>query len=250
MGVSKTLLQAAAAAATPLVQKAAEKAVDLAKDPEFRGKVAKAAWEHRDQIEGAAKAAAPVAQKAVEKATDAGTKAADSAKGAAKVVTKKAREAADSANEARQAAAEKRAQEKEVADARQQLLQGATARMAATDFEAQWNAATGNASDGGATALPLKSPGYFAIATYKGKPNSGKLYDYREVFVARSEDMGQSIHDHLRGRGNPDVYADMKYKQPMLVFAFPDFDLEDDNEETLRQFVLALGANESYNARK
>lgn len=50
-------------------------------------------------------------------------------------------------------------------------------------------------------------------------------------------------------KANPDVYADMKYGRQMLVFAFPDFDFEDDNNETLCQFIAALGADCSYNAR-
>lgn len=195
------------------------------------------AWEHRDEIKegakGAAQVAAPAAKKAAGAGAAVGAKAAGIFGAAAAGVAKAAGDAA-----------ERRAQEKAVADARQQLLQSALFKTSAVDFEMEW----GKASEASGS-LPLKAPGYFVIATYKGKPGDGKLYDYQGVFVARSEDMGASIHAHLNGGGDPDVYADAKYGQPMLVLAFPDFDTEDDDNETLGQFVRALGADESCNAR-
>ena len=162
---------------------------------------------------------------------------------AAAGVAKAAGGVTDSASAAMKESAERRAQEKSLAEARQQLLQSATAKMKAADFEAEWE----KAQIAGAIT-PLRSPGYFVIAVYKGKPNDGKLHDYKDVFVSRSENMGASIHRHLSGDGDPDVYADMKYGQHMLIFAFPDFDFEDDNNETLRQFITALCADASYNA--
>ena len=226
---------------------AATAAAELAKNPEVQ-KAAKVAWEHRDEIKegakGAAQVAAPVAKKAAGAGAAAGVKVAGIFGAAAAGVAKVAGDASDSAADAMKAASERRAQEKAVADARQQLLQHTLSRMSVVDFKAEWEKAIAISG-----ILPLKTPGYFVIATYKGKPGDGKLYDYKNVFVARSEDMGASVHAHLSGAGDPDVYADAKYSQPMLVFAFPDFDTEDDNNETLRQFIQALGADESYNAR-
>lgn len=226
---------------------AATAAAELAKNPEVQ-KAAKAAWEHRDEIKegakGAAQVAAPVAKKAAGAGAAAGVKVAGIFGAAAAGVAKVAGDASDSAADAMKAASERRAQEKAVADARQQLLQNALSRMSVVDFKAEWEKAVAISG-----ILPLKTPGYFVIATYKGKPGDSKLYDYKNVFVARSEDMGTSVQAHLSGTGDPDVYADAKYSQPMLIFAFPDFDTEDDNNETLRQFIQALGADESYNAR-
>lgn len=226
---------------------AASTAAELAKNPEVQ-KYAKMAWDHKDEIKdgvkGAAQAAAPAAKKAAGAGTAVGAKAASVFGAAAAGVAKAAGDASGSAAGAVKAASEKRAQEKAVADARQQLLQSALSKMSAVDFETEWGKALGASGP-----LPLQAPGYFVIAVYKGKPGEGRLHDYKNVFVARSEDMGASVHAHLSGAGDPDVYADAKYGQPMLVFAFPDFDTEDDNNETLGQFVQALGADESYNAR-
>lgn len=230
-----------------LLAAAASAAADLAKNPEVQ-KYAKMAWEHRDEIKegakGAAQVAAPAAKKAAGAGAAVGAKAAGIFGAAAAGVAKAAGDASGSAADAVKKASERRAQEKAVADARQQLLQSALLKTSAVDFEMEWGKALETSG-----SLPLKAPGYFVIATYKGKPGDGKLHDYQSVFVARAEDMGASIHAHLNGDGDPDVYADAKYGQPMLVLAFPDFDTEDDNNETLCQFVRALGADESYNAR-
>lgn len=229
------------------VASVASAAIEVAKNPEVQEKakdIAKKAWDNKDEIKGAVDAAAPLVKKAAEKGAQAGSKAARFVGDAASNVVKAAGDATDSAAEAMKASAERRAQEKALAEARQQLLQSATAKMKAVDFEVEW----GKVQQSGGTA-PLKSPGYFVIAVYKNKPGDNKLHDYRDVFVSRSEDMGASVHRHLSGGGNPDVYADMKYGQYMLVFAFPDFDFEDDNNETLRRFVVALRADVSYNAR-
>ncbi|MDO4442344.1 MAG: hypothetical protein Q4B69_00495, partial [Slackia sp.] len=226
---------------------AAAAVIDIVQKPEVQEKVkhvAKKAWDNRETIKDVADVAAPVVKKAVKKGVAVGAKAADHAGDAAGNVARAAGNAADAAAGAVKASVERRAQEKALAQARQDLLQSATAKMSAGDFEDTW----ATSLDGG-TAAPLKSPGYFIIATYKGKPANDRLYDYRDVFVSRSDDMGASIHRHLSGEGNPDVYADMKYEQKMLVFAFPDFDFEDDDNETLCRFITALRADASYNAR-
>ena len=222
-------------------------AINLAKDPKVQEKargIAKKAWENKDEIKEAVDVAVPIAKKAAEKGAKAGSKAAGLVGNAAAEVAKVASNATDSAAEAMKSSVERRAQLKALEEARQQLLQSATARMGADDFESEWE----KSQQAGAMP-PLKSPGYFVIAVYKNKPGDGRLYDYRDVFVSRSEDMGASIYRHLTGGGNPDVYADMKYGRHMLVFGFPDFDFEDDNNETLCQFITALRADVSYNAR-
>lgn len=223
------------------------KAAALAKNPAVQAaavKAAKKAWEHKDEIKEAAVAATPYVKKAAERGATAGSKAAGVVGGAASDVVAVVGDTAGSAFSALRASSEKHIQKKELADARQQLLRGATAKMNARDFIVEWERACQLGS-----VPPLKSPGYFVIASYEGKPNDAKLHDYADVFVARCENMGEGIQRHLRGEGNPDVYADMKYGRQMLVFAFPDFDFEDDNNETLCQFIAALGADCSYNAR-
>ena len=138
----------------------------------------------------------------------------------------------------------KREEKKLLQDLREQYLGSASAAYDATTFESNYAKAR---ADG--ISVPLNSPGYYAIAVYKLKPGKNNLAGYEEIFVGRSENMGDSVHSHLAGTGNPDVYADYKYKRPMQIYAFPDFDEEDDNNETLGQMIVALGAYESYNER-
>lgn len=57
--------------------------------------------------------------------------------------------------------------------------------------------------------------------------------------------MGLGIHDDFVGRGNPDVYADIKYKRHVYVLLYPcEKDRLDELEASL---ITALDADESYN---
>lgn len=122
---------------------AADKAVEMAKDPKVQAavkNVAKKAWDNKDEIKDVT---APVVKKAVKKGAAAGSKAADFVGDAASNVAKAAGNVTDSAAEAMKASAEKRARQKELEEARQQLLQSATAKMKADDFEAEWEKRSG-----------------------------------------------------------------------------------------------------------
>lgn len=113
------------------------KAVALAKNPAVQVaavKAAKKAWNHKDEIKEAAVAATPYVKKAVEKGVAAGSKTADAVGGAASDVVAVVGDTAGSAFSALRASSEKHIQKKELADARQQLLRGATAKMNTRDF--------------------------------------------------------------------------------------------------------------------
>ncbi len=232
------------------IASAIQAAAAIASNPETLNSVAELANSATKVIDAGAKTAtaaaeaiAPVAEKAVSAGAEAGGKAKDAAGKIVSDATKMVGGIADNAVGAVKNAQEERARQKALVDARRQVLAGAAASMSASDFERDWEAACESG-----LSLPLKSPGYYAIATYKGKPGKDGIARYKDVYMARSEDMGASIHRHFTGGGNPDVFADVKYGQYVHVYAFPDFDDTDDNNETLKGFCLALGAYESYNA--
>jgi len=188
----------------------------------------------------AAEAAAPVARRAA----SAGSAAVDAAGKAASGVVERGGRVAGAAVGAVRGKRDSRDQRKALLEARRQILASASASLGAEQFLADWEAASA-----ASLLLPLKSAGYYVLASYKGKPGKNDWGKYAEVYVGRSLDMGASVHGHLTGYGNPDVYADMKYGKYVHVFAFPDFDDTADKDETITSFSVALGAGDSYNAR-
>ncbi|MBR3690547.1 MAG: hypothetical protein IKL97_05565 [Eggerthellaceae bacterium] len=241
------------------VKAAVEAALELAKNPKVQ-KGAKDlvnfAAEHSDQIGEAVKAAAPHVKKAVDGGVDAGAQAlkAGAAKGAdaAKAVgavaadfADKAKQTADRAKDGAKVAAEGRAEAKALAEARRELLQCATVQKAASEFMDEWEAAS-------QTGLPspLKVPGHYVVAVYKGSTKMTPLDKYEDVYVGGSADIGASVRAHLFGSGNPDLYADFKYGQNLVIYAYPDSDFSEGNADATEQFMTALGAKESYNARE
>lgn len=78
-----------------------------------------------------------------------------------------------------------------------------------------------------------------------GKKPGAQLYDYRAVYVGASTNLGKSIKDEIEGRGNIDVYADVKYDQNVHVLFYPC--AEDELERIKGSLIIALDADESYN---
>jgi len=97
-----------------------------------------------------------------------------------------------------------------------------------------------------AAVNPFGYCGYYAIATYKKLDFDKDLTDYVGVFVGKGTDVGQSILWDISRKGNPDVYADVKYKQNVHVYIYncQSEELEDKYESLCE----VLQAQESYNA--
>lgn len=142
-------------------------------------------------------------------------------------------------------AAEVRAQEKARELARKTLLDGAGIRMSAARFQENWNAQS--KAPGGHEGY-LAYSGCYVVITCDSAVRKDDYSRYRELFVGKSENIGASIHDDFVGRGNPDVYADVKYKQHVYVLLYPcEKDKIDQLEASL---ITALDADESYNRAK
>lgn len=70
--------------------------------------------------------------------------------------------------------------------------------------------------------------------------------EYRDIYVGKSLSMGRSVYDDVSGKGDVDVYADVKYKQDVYVLLFPC--REDKLDQLKGSLVVALDADASYNA--
>ena len=209
------------------------------------------AHDHHDVILEVAPLVAPAAEKAADIAKNVAAKAPDGvgrgagkvldvAKDAAGALGAAASQACDSVGGKVRGVADKHAQEKARKEARRTLLDGAGTRMPVKRFVENWS-----------MQEPLSSGDYlnfagcYVIATYGKAVKKDDYGEYRDVYVGQSRSMGRSIHDDIVGKGNPDVYADIKYDQDVYILLFPCQEEQLDRlEESL---VVALDADASYN---
>lgn len=129
-------------------------------------------------------------------------------------------------------------------EAHQKIIEHAAGSLTASQFlknKSEHNLLTGNENS------YLNNSGCYIFLTLK-KTNSKNLANYQEVYVGSSLNMGSSIEDEIIGKGNPDVYADIKYKQNVYILFYPCE--EADLERMKESLIVALDADESYNQDK
>lgn len=101
-------------------------------------------------------------------------------------------------------------------------------------------------SPGVAAVNPFGYCGYYAIATYKKLDFDKDFTDYVGVFVGRGTDVGQGILRDISRKGNPDVYADVKYRQNVHVYIYNC--QPEELESKYESLCAVLQVQESYNA--
>ena len=101
-----------------------------------------------------------------------------------------------------------------------------------------------DAISGGKGEGYLGNSGCFIFLTL-GKGHKKELADYKDVYVESAANMGKAIKDQLDGRGNIDVYADVKYDQNVNILIYP---CEESGMEQMKEaLIVALDADQSYN---
>jgi hypothetical protein len=131
---------------------------------------------------------------------------------------------------------------KAIKDTQQGLLEHANSKLKAVDFlQSRMNTKTQELTD----FDNLSIPGYFAIATYAKLDLNRDYTDYLGIYLGKSMNLGNGIAKALSREGNPDLYADMKYKQNMTIFMF--FSTADTLDEKYQLFSAALKSDRSYN---
>ena len=132
---------------------------------------------------------------------------------------------------------------KAIAKARQSVLENADLRTSLPKLSESLG--TNDADKLAKLMGILDSPGVFAIATY-GKIDVDRDYtDYKGVFVGKAEVIGDGIADAISRSGNPDVYADVKYGQNVVIYVFSC--PADELNYRSKALMEVLGAKESYN---
>ncbi len=212
------------------------------------GKVVKAAVE---VIEDAGPIMEKYGPMILELAKDCGPVVADTAQQAVRFVGDKAdgignavaaavAKTRDGAKQAR----DKKEHEKILRKAREDTVESSTYDISAREFEKSFEAnKTVGVSKGGFMSIP----GCFAFMLM---PDAGSkdFSKYKEVYVGFGLSMGDDVYEQLIGDGNPDVYADVKYDQPVQILLYPCD--KDQLEEVKAALILNFQAYDSYNKRE
>ena len=121
---------------------------------------------------------------------------------------------------------------KRINAARQSIFEGASTVMPLHKFVCQQDKAADAAFNG------FDMPGCYLIAKYQKGDHDKNYSDYLGIYVGSSEHMSEDIVSVPTRLGDPDVYADYKYHQNVMLFVFPCElkDLDERCELLLRSF--------------
>lgn len=121
---------------------------------------------------------------------------------------------------------------KKINAARQSIFESASTVMPLHKFVCQQD----KAAD--ATFNGFDMPGCYLIAKYQKGDHDKNYSDYLGIYVGSSEHMSEDIVSTPTRLGDPDVYADYKYHQNVMLFVFPCElkDLDERRELLLRSF--------------
>lgn len=121
---------------------------------------------------------------------------------------------------------------KKINAARQSIFESSSTAMPLHKFVCQQKKAADAAFNG------FDMPGCYLIAKYQKGDHDKNYSDYLGIYVGSSEHMSEDIVSTPTRLGDPDVYADYKYHQNVMLFVFPCElkDLDERRELLLRSF--------------
>lgn len=121
---------------------------------------------------------------------------------------------------------------KKINAARQSIFESASTAMPLHKFVCQQEKAADAAFNG------FDMPGCYLIAKYQKGDHDKNYSDYLGIYVGSSEHMSEDIVSTPTRLGDPDVYADYKYHQNVMLFVFSCElkDLDERRELLLRSF--------------
>lgn len=134
--------------------------------------------------------------------------------------------------------------ERVILAAKQETLASCAYAHNAADFKKDYDAASA-----AGVQLPghLAQPGCFVVLKMPN-PYVKDLSRFEEVYVGSGMLLGEAVHEQLVGEGNPDVYADFKYRQALEILLYP---CEEGQIRDLKlSLIVNLQAFASYNARE
>lgn len=121
---------------------------------------------------------------------------------------------------------------KKINAARQSIFESASTAMSLHEFVCRQRKTADAAFNG------FDMPGCYLIAKYQKGDHDKNYSDYLGIYVGSSEHMSDGVVSTPTRLGDPDVYADYKYHQNVMLFVFPCElkDLDERRELLLRSF--------------
>ena len=129
---------------------------------------------------------------------------------------------------------------KAIREARQSVLENAMTTITVTDLKKakEKSEKTGIGPIG-------DMPGCFVIATYKKMDFDKDLTDYTGIFVGKALNAEEGVEEAISKAGNPDVYADVKFKQNVHVYVYNC--LPEQLDGRYENLMQTFAGDESYN---
>ena len=140
------------------------------------------------------------------------------------------------------AAKDEKLLQKSIQEARQSVLERPSVCMTLKEYDS-YRAAESKAS--GVTG-GFELPGCFVIATYKKLDFDKDLTDYTGVYVGKALNAIEGVKVAMSRTGNPDVYADVKYRQNVRIYIYNC--LAESLDERFAGLYTTFAAGSSYNA--
>lgn len=114
------------------------------------------------------------------------------------------------------------------------------------DFEKRWLSVTGTGKYGNRDGFKYQDgPGCYIITVYSNRVTDGNWKNYENVYVGQSKQVCQRVHNHFNGKGNGDVYADVKYGKWVYVSFVRCEEYEMNDKEI--ELISVFNAKKSYN---
>lgn len=114
------------------------------------------------------------------------------------------------------------------------------------DFEKYWLSMTGTGRYGNRDGFKYQDgSGCYIITVYPTRVTDGKWKNYENVYVGQSKCVYQRVHNHFNGKGNGDVYADIKYGKWVYV-SFVRCEEYELNQKEI-ELISIFNATRSYN---
>ena len=115
------------------------------------------------------------------------------------------------------------------------------------DFEQRW--IISDSKEKSRTGFKYEDgPGCYVITIYH-RPVKHKNWDkYENIYIGQSINVCQRVHNHFNGKGNGDIYADIKYGKYVYV-RFIRCEKEEMNDLE-KELIATFNATSSYNKTK
>lgn len=91
-------------------------------------------------------------------------------------------------------------------------------------------------------------PGCYVIMIFRKPVHGKRFYGYDNIYIGQSVNVCKRVHNHFNGKGNGDVYADVKNGMHVYVRFVPVKEKKLNDMETA--LIEAFHATDSYNQTK